>query len=108
LRTVGVDHFKQVNDTHGHPCGYAELQEAVRIITATVRAYDTVGRYGGEKFLVVAPDSDASNVLGLAEIIRRAGEAHPIVTDAGEISITVSLGAAISSGSAPVARKPCS
>jgi diguanylate cyclase (GGDEF)-like protein len=99
---LDVDHFKQVNDTHGHLCGDAVLQEVVHRITATVRAYDTVGRYGGEEFLVVAPSSDASNVLGLAERIRRAVEAHPISTDAGEISITVSLGAAVSSGAAPV------
>jgi two-component system, cell cycle response regulator len=99
---LDVDHFKQVNDTHGHLCGDAVLQEVVRRITATVRAYDTVGRYGGEEFLVVAPSSDASNVLGLAERIRRAVEAHPISTAEGEISITVSLGAAVSSGAAPL------
>jgi len=99
---LDVDHFKQVNDTHGHLCGDAVLQEVVRRITATVRAYDTVGRYGGEEFLVVAPSSDASNVLGLAERIRRAVEAQPIFTDAGEISITVSLGAAVSSSTAPL------
>ncbi|MGB8541733.1 MAG: diguanylate cyclase [Candidatus Acidiferrales bacterium] len=99
---LDVDHFKQVNDTHGHLCGDAVLQEVVRRITATVRAYDTVGRYGGEEFLVVAPSSDASNVLGLAERIRRAVEAQPISTEAGDISITVSLGAAVSSGAAPV------
>ena len=99
---LDVDHFKRVNDTYGHLCGDAVLQEVVRRITSTVRAYDTVGRYGGEEFLVVAPSSDASNVLGLAERIRRAVEAHPISTAAGEISITVSLGAAVSSGAAPV------
>jgi two-component system cell cycle response regulator len=99
---LDVDHFKRVNDTYGHLCGDAVLQEVVRRITSTVRAYDTVGRYGGEEFLVVAPSSDASNVLGLAERIRRAVEANPISTAAGEISITVSLGAAVSSGAAPV------
>jgi diguanylate cyclase (GGDEF)-like protein len=99
---LDVDHFKQVNDTYGHLCGDAVLKEIVRRITVTVRAYDTVGRYGGEEFLVVAPSSDATNVLGLAERIRRAVEAQPISTDAGEISITVSLGAAVSSGASPI------
>ena len=99
---LDVDHFKQVNDTYGHLCGDAVLKEIVRRITVTVRAYDTVGRYGGEEFLVVAPSSDATNVLGLAERIRRAVEAQPISTDAGEISITVSLGAAVSSGASSI------
>jgi two-component system, cell cycle response regulator len=99
---LDVDHFKQVNDTYGHLCGDAVLQEIVRRITAAVRDYDTVGRYGGEEFLVVAPSSDASNVLGLAERIRRAVQARPIVTDAGEISVTISLGAAVSSATTPV------
>jgi two-component system cell cycle response regulator len=85
-----VDHFKLVNDTYGQLCGDAVLKEIVRRITVTVPAYDTVGRYGGEELLVGAPSSDATNVLGLAERIRRAVEAQPISTDAGEISITVS------------------
>jgi two-component system cell cycle response regulator len=95
---LDVDHFKSVNDTYGHLCGDAVLQGVSRIMTASVRAYDTVGRYGGEEFLIVVPSTDEAGVLGLSERIRHAIESKPIATDSGEISITVSLGLAVSNG----------
>jgi two-component system cell cycle response regulator len=97
---LDVDHFKSVNDTYGHLCGDVVLQEVVRRVNSTVRAYDTVGRYGGEEFLIVAPSSSGEGVLRLSERIRLAIEEKPIATDAGEISVTVSLGLAVSSESA--------
>jgi two-component system, cell cycle response regulator len=99
---LDVDHFKYVNDTHGHQCGDAVLQEVTRIMTASVRAYDTVGRYGGEEFLIVVPTADAASVFGLSERIRNTIESKPVATDAGEISITVSLGLAVSTDVAPL------
>lgn len=102
---LDVDHFKNVNDTYGHLCGDAVLQEVVRRVTSTVRAYDTVGRYGGEEFLVVAPSSGVEGILRLSERIRLAIEAKPIMTDAGEVSVTVSLGLAVSSDAAPLEPK---
>jgi two-component system, cell cycle response regulator len=102
---LDVDHFKSVNDTYGHLCGDAVLQEVVRRVNATVRAHDTVGRYGGEEFLIVAPSSGAEGVLRLSERIRLAIEAKPIATEAGEISVTVSLGLAVSSETAPLDSK---
>jgi len=102
---LDVDHFKRVNDTYGHLCGDAVLQEVVRRVNSTVRAYDTVGRYGGEEFLIVAPSSGPEGVLRLSERIRLAIEASPIVTEAGEISVTVSLGLAVSSESAKLDSK---
>jgi two-component system, cell cycle response regulator len=99
---LDVDHFKYVNDTYGHQCGDAVLQEVTRIMTASVRAYDTVGRYGGEEFLIVVPTADAASVFGLSERIRHTIESKPVATDAGEISITVSLGLAVSSDGAPL------
>jgi two-component system, cell cycle response regulator len=99
---LDVDHFKSVNDNYGHQCGDLVLQEVARIMTASVRAYDTVGRYGGEEFLIVAPASGVEGVLRLAERIRLAIEAKPVATEAGEISITVSLGLAVSSDTAPL------
>jgi two-component system cell cycle response regulator len=97
---LDVDHFKSVNDTYGHLCGDAVLQEVVRRVTSTVRAYDTVGRYGGEEFLIVAPSSSAEGILRLSERVRLAIETETIKTDAGEISVTVSLGLAVSSEAA--------
>jgi len=99
---LDIDHFKNVNDTYGHQCGDAVLQEVARIMTASVRAYDTVGRYGGEEFLIVVPSTDAASVFGLSERIRHTIAAKPIATGSGEISITVSLGLAVSSGIAPL------
>jgi len=98
---MDLDHFKYVNDQYGHLSGDAVLQESTRRLTQCVRPYDTVGRYGGEEFLIVAPSCDAMGALGLAERIRKAIEATPITTDAGEISLTASLGVAISSEAAP-------
>ena len=99
---LDVDHFKSVNDTYGHLRGDTVLQEVVRRVTSTVRAYDTVGRYGGEEFLIVAPSSGAEGILRLSERVRLAIEATPIKTDAGEISVTISLGLAVSSEAAPL------
>jgi two-component system, cell cycle response regulator len=99
---LDIDHFKNVNDTYGHQCGDAVLQEVARIMTASVRAYDTVGRYGGEEFLIVVPSTDAASVFGLSERIRHTIAAKPIATGSGEISITVSLGLAVSGGITPL------
>ena len=97
---LDVDHFKSVNDTYGHLCGDAVLQEVVRRVASTVRAYDTVGRYGGEEFLIVAPSSGAEGILRLSERVRLAIETEPIKTDVGSVSVTVSLGLAVSSEAA--------
>lgn len=99
---VDVDHFKYVNDTYGHAVGDAVLQEISKRLSASVRPYDFVGRYGGEEFLIVVPSSDAAGVMGLAERIRRSVEANPIHIDAGQISVTASFGVAASTDSNPL------
>lgn len=96
-----LDHFKNVNDTRGHPCGDAVLQEAAHRMSASIRAYDTVGRYGGEEFLIVVPASDSLGTLGLAERIRLAIAATPVATKSGEVYVTASLGVAVSSNAQP-------
>jgi two-component system, cell cycle response regulator len=99
---LDLDHFKCVNDTHGHLSGDAVLKEAARRMSTLVRAYDTVGRYGGEEFLIVVPAADAPGALGLAERIRKGMETPPISTPGGEIQITASLGVAVSTVQAPL------
>jgi two-component system, cell cycle response regulator len=99
---LDLDHFKYVNDTHGHLCGDAVLQEAVRRMNASVRAYDTIGRYGGEEFLIVVPAASVVGMMGLSERIRLAIGEKSIKTDAGEILITASLGVAVSNEAAPL------
>jgi two-component system, cell cycle response regulator len=93
---LDVDHFKYVNDTYGHPAGDAVLSEVAQRIKSSIRPYDTLGRYGGEEFLVVLPTADALGAVCVAERIRNAVEEKPISTSAGEITLTVSLGVAVS------------
>lgn len=98
---LDIDHFKNVNDTFGHPCGDAVLQEAARRMILSVRAYDVVGRYGGEEFLIVVPEADGTAALVIAERIRIAFESKPITSQEGDIKITVSLGLALSTSAVP-------
>jgi two-component system, cell cycle response regulator len=67
-----------------------------------VRPYDTLGRYGGEEFLIVAPSLDGSGALGLAERIRQAIESEPVSTSSGEVRVTASFGVAVSDHAKPL------
>jgi diguanylate cyclase (GGDEF)-like protein len=89
---LDVDFFKTINDTHGHAAGDAALVQAARVLTESVRGSDVVCRYGGEEFLVLAPETDARGALSLAEKIRLAvsarlfgdgGRAFPLTLSAG-------------------------
>ncbi len=93
LLVVDIDHFKHINDRHGHAAGDAVLTEFVRRTqTCLPREFDWCARLGGEEFAVVLPHTDLSGGLVVAEKIRRAVAAAPIVTLAGPIEITVSVG----------------
>jgi diguanylate cyclase (GGDEF)-like protein len=99
---IDLDHFKNINDTHGHLAGDAVLKEAARRMTNSVRPYDTVGRYGGEEFLVLVPSCDPEGAMKLAERIRESLHAQPIVADVGPVHITASCGVAASSIANPL------
>ncbi|WP_158750605.1 diguanylate cyclase [Acidobacterium sp. S8] len=88
-----VDHFKQVNDNHGHLIGDIVLQEVAKRLTSIVRSYDAVGRYGGEEFLVFLSHCDESNLKARSEEIRAGVADTPIVAGSEELSISVSVGA---------------
>jgi diguanylate cyclase (GGDEF)-like protein len=87
-----IDHFKRVNDTYGHPAGDVVLREVARRMENALRPYDTVGRHGGEEFLLVLPGCDLPRARAAAEHVRTAVKADPIHTDAGRLRVTVSLG----------------
>jgi diguanylate cyclase (GGDEF)-like protein len=87
-----LDNFKRINDTYGHLAGDEVLRATAGRMANAVRAYDTVGRYGGEEFLVVVPASDAMGALSQAERIRSCIESQPVETQAGPVSVTMSLG----------------
>jgi len=89
-----IDHFKQINDTFGHQVGDAVLCGFVATIQKSLRGYDLVGRYGGEEFLVVAPDSAGSAEEGLYERLRAKTAGHRVPTKSGDAGITVSIGVA--------------
>ena len=99
---MDLDHFKYVNDTYGHLAGDDVLREAAQRMMACVRPYDSVGRYGGEEFLIVVPSSDAMGTLGLAERIRRAIEAKPMMTNSIPIAVTASFGVTASVDKTPL------
>lgn len=99
---LDLDHFKSINDTLGHLAGDAVLKQAARRMTQAVRPYDTVGRYGGEEFLVIAPSSDGEGTLALAERIREAIQSTPVTTEAGDVRVTASCGVAASTERNPL------
>jgi diguanylate cyclase (GGDEF)-like protein len=89
---IDLDHFKRINDTYGHLAGDDVLREAAQRLRETVRSYDFVGRYGGEEFLIVAPGSESSRAMDLAERIRRLFADNPIRLSTAAIPVTLSLG----------------
>ena len=91
-----LDHFKNINDTHGHPIGDEVLREVACRLHKTVRTYDLVGRFGGEEFLVVLPSCAAPDALARANQLRKAIAASPITTAHGPIAITISIGVIVS------------
>jgi len=96
---VDLDEFKQVNDTHGHLVGDEVLRAVARTMRANVRPYDSVGRLGGEEFMVVLPGCNAINATSHAERLRASIEEMTMKTEVGPLSITASMGVAVGSGS---------
>lgn len=76
-----LDKFKPVNDTYGHNAGDYILRESAAVVKATIRKEDILGRYGGEEFVIVLPNTDQRTATELAERIRARHEAHPFIID---------------------------
>jgi diguanylate cyclase (GGDEF)-like protein len=95
LLLLDIDHFKKVNDTHGHPAGDAVLRGVSAVARAQARETDLVARYGGEELAVVLPETDAAGARAIAERLRAAveGTAHA-TTEQGSLRVTVSVGVA--------------
>jgi len=92
---VDLDHFKQINDTHGHAAGDEVLQAVSRTLMSSQRPYDRSARWGGEEFLVICPDYDQSGGLRIGERICGAISSTPILLPTqNELSITASVGVA--------------
>lgn len=92
LLTLDIDHFKRINDTHGHAAGDAVLRAFAAIVRKSIRAADQLYRIGGEEFAIVLVQADTDTAMDLANRIRDAIEAQPIVYRNETIAITVSIG----------------
>jgi len=93
---VDLDHFKKINDAHGHLVGDLVLCEAAHRMKNALRPYDTLGRYGGEEFLVVVPGCAAPEAAKVAERLRQCLESTPLTLRGVRIRITGSFGVASS------------
>lgn len=89
---IDIDHFKQINDQHGHPAGDAVLRRLARLLRARVRSQDIVGRFGGEEFLVVLPDTAPDTAATLAEALRGRIESVPVRARGRMLPLTASMG----------------
>lgn len=95
LLLIDIDHFKNVNDTYGHPAGDEVLRVVAKTLQACVRPMDTLARYGGEEFVVVLPACQPAFGHAVAERIRRTIEKTTIPVAPGvELNITISIGGA--------------
>lgn len=91
-----IDHFKKINDTHGHLVGDQVLREVSSRFLSAVRSYDFVGRYGGEEFLIVLNNCNPASSASRAEQVLRSLSNRPVSTSAGLLSITGSIGLLLS------------
>ena len=95
LLLLDLDHFKRVNDTHGHLAGDDVLFAVATVLQRAVRSVDTVARYGGEEFVIILPETGRQGALSFAERLREKLAAHPFTIAHGEeISLTASIGVA--------------
>ncbi|MCP4693029.1 MAG: diguanylate cyclase [Desulfobacterales bacterium] len=95
LMMVDIDHFKSVNDTHGHDIGDEVLKALADVGRTSVRCYDIFARIGGEEFAILLPETNLANSAIVGERFRSAVEEAAVPTEKGEIKITVSIGAAM-------------
>lgn len=92
LILVDADHFKRINDRHGHPGGDAVLRQLGLVLTATFRQVDVVARVGGEEFAVLLPSSTLEGAAAVAERLRQVVQAQRVAFDGDHVEFTVSAG----------------
>ncbi|HTU58778.1 MAG TPA: GGDEF domain-containing protein [Polyangiales bacterium] len=94
LLMVDIDHFKDVNDTYGHLAGDSVLRDLAGIMAKRLRPDDELGRYGGEEFAAILPETSLGGALKIAEDLRGLVEQHRFIVEGEQIRVTVSIGAA--------------
>ena len=90
-----IDHFKHINDTYGHLAGDYVLKELAQLVKGRLRPDDVLGRYGGEEFCVVLPETELQGGSSIAEELRVLVQDHSFVFEQERINVTISLGVAI-------------
>ena len=95
---LDLDHFKTINDKHGHPVGDVVLQKCVQTVTSVLRGADLIGRIGGEEFAVLLPNTPLEGGRALAQRIVDIVRAHPVQVNGKSIVYTVSIGAGCLAG----------
>ncbi|HUG52948.1 MAG TPA: GGDEF domain-containing protein, partial [Vicinamibacteria bacterium] len=93
---IDVDHFKRINDDHGHQAGDAVLREVSHLLRDTLRTVDSVGRYGGEEFVALLPHTGAEEARQTADRLRQKVQARTFTAGGREVRVTVSVGVATS------------
>jgi len=102
IMMLDIDHFKLVNDTHGHAIGDEVLKEFAHRLSRGIRGIDLAARIGGEEFVVVMPDTDLAGGRHVADRVLKdiAGEGFPVSAAAGSVPVTTSIGLSVSAGGA--------
>lgn len=92
LMIFDIDHFKKINDNFGHLAGDYVLKELATVVRSRLRPDDVFGRYGGEEFLVVLPETKLEGCLKIAEELRSLVEHHRFIFEEEQVAVTVSIG----------------
>ncbi|HET9394765.1 MAG TPA: GGDEF domain-containing protein, partial [Nitrospiraceae bacterium] len=95
---IDVDHFKRINDQHGHPAGDEVLRHIGATLQKTMRSYDEIGRYGGEEFIAVLPETTLNQAIAAAERIRCCVAQAEVRYNKLQFKLTISVGAVSSFG----------
>lgn len=91
---IDIDHFKEVNDTYGHITGDSVLRELANILERRLRPDDELGRYGGEEFCAILPETSLEGAMRIGETLRALVEEHAFLVEGEQIKVTISVGIA--------------
>jgi diguanylate cyclase len=92
LLMLDLDHFKQINDQHGHPVGDSVIRQTAMLLSSQVRASDSLARIGGEEFILLLPECDMQQGREIAELLRQSLEQQLRIVEGRELGLTVSIG----------------
>lgn len=95
IMMIDIDHFKQVNDSHGHLVGDFVLKRMVRLFEEHLRRCDTIFRYGGEEFIILLPETEKNEAMLVADRLLGAIRSHTFDCDGNRVHITISIGSAM-------------